>query len=64
MSLLPEHSHCQYCDDPVDPGEEYCSQECRQAAEGEAKRERRKNMLLFGIAAIALLALTLLATMG
>ncbi|MBN1110367.1 MAG: DUF2116 family Zn-ribbon domain-containing protein [Methanomassiliicoccales archaeon] len=64
MSLLPEHSHCLYCDDPIEPGEEYCSEECRRAAEGEANRERRRNMLLFGIAAAALVALTLLATMG
>ena len=26
---LPEHSHCQYCGDPIPFGEEYCDENCR-----------------------------------
>jgi predicted nucleic acid-binding Zn ribbon protein len=64
MSLLPEHSHCLYCDDPVDVGQEYCSDECRENAEKEAKKERTRNMIFFGLAAIILIAITLTVTLG
>ncbi len=63
MSLLPEHSHCLHCDDPVDLGQEYCSEECRVQALAEVRRERNRNYLFFGLAAIALLVITLV-TLG
>ena len=64
MSLLPEHSHCLHCDDPVDLGQEYCSDECKLAAESEARKERTRNMIFFGLAAIILIAITLTVTLG
>ena len=64
MSPLPEHSHCLHCDDPVDEGQEYCSDECRMAAEGEAKKERTRNMVFFGIAAVLLVAIAIMVTLG
>jgi predicted nucleic acid-binding Zn ribbon protein len=64
MSLLPEHSHCLHCDDPVDEGQEYCSEECKAAAEREAKKERTRNMVFFGIAAVLLIAITIMVTLG
>ncbi len=64
MSLLPEHSHCLHCDDPVDEGQEYCSDECKAAAESEAKKERTRNMVFFGIAAVLLVAITIMVTLG
>ncbi|NLX47771.1 MAG: DUF2116 family Zn-ribbon domain-containing protein [Euryarchaeota archaeon] len=64
MSLLPEHSHCLHCDDPVDVGQEYCSDECRANAEKEARKERTRNMIFFGLAAIILIAITITLTLG
>jgi predicted nucleic acid-binding Zn ribbon protein len=64
MSLLPEHSHCLQCDDPVDEGQEYCSEECRAAAQSEAKKERTRNTLFFVIAAVLLIAITIMVTLG
>jgi len=63
MSLLPEHSHCLHCDDPVDLGQEYCSEEYRVQALAEVRKERNRNYLFFGLAAIALLVITLV-TLG
>jgi len=60
MELLPEHSHCLNCDDPVDVGQEYCSDECRVQAENEVKRDRNRNMIFFGIAGVMLVVVTLL----
>lgn len=64
MSLLPEHSHCIHCDDPVDAGQEYCSEECRENHENEARKERTRNMIFFGLAAIILIAIALTVTLG
>ena len=63
MSLLPEHSHCLHCDDPVDEGQEYCSEECRLKANAEARKERNRNMFFFAVAAVALTIIFLL-TLG
>ncbi|MCG7843982.1 MAG: DUF2116 family Zn-ribbon domain-containing protein [Methanomassiliicoccales archaeon] len=64
MSMLPEHSHCLNCDEPVDVGQEYCSDQCRLKFEGEARKERNRNMFFLGLAAIALIIITLMVTMG
>jgi len=64
MSLLPEHSHCLHCDDPVDVGQEYCSDVCKVAAESEAKKERNRNMLFLGLAATILIVITIVVTLG
>ena len=64
MSLLPEHSHCLHCDDPVEVGQEYCSEECKVTAESEAKKERTKNMLFLGLAATILIVITIVVTLG
>jgi len=64
MSLLPEHSHCLHCDDPVDVDQDYCSEECKVAAENEAKKERTRNMVFFGLAAVILIAITIAVTLG
>lgn len=58
MDLLPEHSHCLSCEEPIDEGQEYCSDACRQKAESEARKERNKNMIFLGLAAVALIVLT------
>ncbi len=64
MSLLPEHSHCLHCDDPVDVGQEYCSDACKAAADSEARKERTKNTIFFVIAGVLLVAITVMVTLG
>jgi predicted nucleic acid-binding Zn ribbon protein len=64
MSLLPEHSHCLNCDDPVEEGQEYCSEECRLKVESDARKERNKNYFLYGMIAVVLIAVSLLVTLG
>jgi predicted nucleic acid-binding Zn ribbon protein len=63
MSILPEHSHCLNCDEPVDEGQEYCSDQCRQKFEDDAKRDRNKNMIFLGLAVVALIIITMV-TLG
>lgn len=63
MSILPEHSHCLNCDKPVDESQEYCSDQCRQKFEDDAKRDRNKNMVFLGLAIVALIVITLV-TLG
>lgn len=63
MSMLPEHSHCLNCDEPVDEGQEYCSDQCRQKFEGDARKDRNKNMMFLGLAAVVLIVITLLVTL-
>ncbi|HUT26680.1 MAG TPA: DUF2116 family Zn-ribbon domain-containing protein [Methanomassiliicoccales archaeon] len=64
MSLLPEHSHCLNCDEPVDEGQEYCSEECKAIMKGEQQKERNRNMFMFAIVAVVLIAITLLVSFG
>lgn len=55
VESLPSHDHCEVCDDPIDLGERFCSDECRTANELELRKERNKN-LLFMIVVISLFA--------
>jgi predicted nucleic acid-binding Zn ribbon protein len=48
----------------VDEGQEYCSDKCRQKFEDDAKKDRTKNTIFLGLAAVALIVITLLVTMG
>ena len=58
MSLrLPPHSHCMECEEPIDEGETFCSEECERAYKGrEAQRKRRMPMwYLAAFAAITII---------
>ncbi len=64
MSLLPQHSHCLNCDDPVEEGQQYCSEKCRLEAESQAKKDRNKNLLFIAFAAAALIVIGLMMALG
>lgn len=54
---LPDHSHCLSCGDPVPFGEEYCSDACRAKAAEDSKKDRWKDVLFYGVVAVAILVL-------
>ena len=54
---LPEHSHCEYCGDPIPFGERYCDGECRQNDVKKKAQEKRKEYIFYGIAAATILIL-------
>lgn len=55
--LLPEHSHCKYCGDPIKEGLEYCNDECKNSFNAEAAAEKRKDYKFYAIIAISLIAI-------
>ena len=57
--LLPDHSHCEYCGDPIPFGETYCDDECRRKAEEDAKKQKHKDWIFYGVVAVAILSLVL-----
>ena len=57
--MLPEHSHCEYCGDPVQFGEKYCNDECRQNAERDAVKSKHRDWIFYGVVAAAILTLVL-----
>ncbi len=60
---LPEHSHCKFCGDPVPFGEEYCDEECRRAEAEREAAEKRRDMLFYvsaGVAVVVILAIGLI----
>ena len=52
--LLPDHDHCKNCDDPVNLGEKFCSDLCRDKYESERRKERNQNYLFFAVVIILL----------
>ena len=54
---LPEHSHCNYCGDPVPYGEEYCSEECRENHRNEDKKTRIRDIAFYVTVGLALIIL-------
>jgi len=58
--ILPDHTHCIMCDEPIPVGEEYCSDKCKDEYQSKVKKEARR-MNYFYIAAIAIVLLISLA---
>lgn len=58
---LPEHSHCAFCGDPVPFGEEFCSEECRRNEEARIAKEKRGDLLFYGIAFVSIVAICAIA---
>ncbi|MBQ3686073.1 MAG: DUF2116 family Zn-ribbon domain-containing protein [Candidatus Methanomethylophilaceae archaeon] len=54
---LPEHSHCQYCGDPIPFGEEYCNDECKRKDALEEAAAKRKDYMFYGIAIATVVAI-------
>jgi len=57
--ILPDHDHCKQCDDPVDKGEEFCSELCKDRHDAELRKERNRNYLFMGMVVVALVAIML-----
>ncbi len=57
MAGLPNHSHCQYCGDPVPFGSEYCDDDCRELYLAQKAVERKKDIISYGLMAAALVAI-------
>ena len=49
---LPPHSHCMWCDDPIPEGEDFCSQECKNALMTKRKKDSRRMFIFYVGAAI------------
>ena len=49
MAVLPNHSHCKYCGNPVTFGDEYCDDDCRQLYAAEESMEKRKDIIFYGL---------------
>ena len=62
MVSLPNHSHCNYCGDPVPFGEQYCDDDCRQLHEAEKNVERKKDIIFYGLIAASLVAILAVGT--
>ncbi|MDD1770581.1 MAG: DUF2116 family Zn-ribbon domain-containing protein [Methanomassiliicoccales archaeon] len=57
---LPPHSHCVQCDNPIQEGEEYCSDECRQARKIANQKSNRRSWIFVIIVIAALIVLGVL----
>ena len=57
MVVLPNHSHCKYCGNPIAYGEEYCDDDCRELFKAEESVERKKDILFYGAIAVSLVAI-------
>ena len=55
-NILPDHTHCVLCDEPIPVGEEFCSDKCRDEFQTKVKKEARR-MNMFYVAAIAIVVL-------
>jgi predicted nucleic acid-binding Zn ribbon protein len=56
--MLPEHDHCQVCDDPVDLGQRFCSQKCEDDFKKDTKKEKFRSYLFLVAIGIVVIAVT------
>ena len=58
--ILPDHTHCILCDEPIPVGEEYCSDKCRDEYRSKVKKKawRMKYFYIAAIAIVLLISLT------
>ena len=57
MTILPNHSHCRYCGNPIAYSEEFCDDDCRELFKAEESMERKKDILFYGMIALSLVAI-------
>lgn len=58
--LLQDHDHCLGCDDPIEKGQQYCSDLCRDKMMAEQRKERNKNYLFIAVVLDIALALVVI----
>ncbi|MCL7396341.1 MAG: DUF2116 family Zn-ribbon domain-containing protein [Thaumarchaeota archaeon] len=57
---LVDHRHCRICARAIPPGEEFCSDKCRQVFEDYKRREKRSRYIFYIVYGILMIALLLL----
>ena len=57
MAYLPDHSHCRYCGNPIEYGEEFCDEDCVALYKAEESVERKKDIIFYGAIAVSLVAI-------
>ncbi len=57
MTLLPEHSHCKYCGNPIPYGMEYCDDDCKSLFDAQEAQDKKKDIIFYGAIAVSLIAI-------
>jgi predicted nucleic acid-binding Zn ribbon protein len=52
--ILPDHDHCLICDDPIDKGQKFCSDLCKEEYEKDENMRKWRDRV-FIIAIVVLL---------
>ena len=61
VEILPDHGHCLVCDDPIDEGQEFCSDRCKEKFSNDLKWEKRRNLFFMTMVIILLVAFSIAA---
>ena len=56
---LPEHDHCQICDDPIDLGQKFCSEKCQEDYQKEVKKEKLRSYLFLVAIGVVVIVVTI-----
>ena len=56
---LVDHRHCKVCAKAIPPGEEFCSDKCREIFEEWQRKERRGRRILYILYAVIMTAMFL-----
>ena len=51
---IDEHKHCPVCNRMVDPGEEYCSEECQEIVKKKDRKGKIRMFIMIGVAVAAM----------
>jgi len=55
------HKHCPVCNRMVDPGEEYCSEECQGVVKKKDKKGKLRMWIMIGVAVVAMAVVLILS---
>ncbi|MBN2154916.1 MAG: DUF2116 family Zn-ribbon domain-containing protein [Candidatus Lokiarchaeota archaeon] len=59
-STVYPHKHCPVCNRMVDPGEEYCSEECQDVVKKRDKKGKIRTFIMIGVAVVAMATILIL----
>jgi predicted nucleic acid-binding Zn ribbon protein len=57
--ILPDHSHCIMCDEPIPEDEEFCSDKCKEEYHYKVKKEARRMNYFYITAIVVVLLISL-----
>ncbi len=55
------HKHCPICNRMVDPGEDYCSEECQEAVKKRDKKGKLRMYIPIGIGVVAIIVIVVIS---